>query len=82
MQEEKEKEKKKIKSTFGKKADFETIMAQMVTVNKVIFGDMTLVDFYEHVIQTNASISETVNGLLIDVSSLSNKIQEPVKRVL
>lgn len=62
-----------VNELIGKKADFETIMAQMITVNKVIFGDMTLVDFYNQMIESNASISKTLDGLLIDVSSLSNK---------
>ena len=62
-----------VKEIVGDKADFREIVAQMITVNKVLFGNMTILDFYNQVIQNNTSISETINGLLIDVSSLSNK---------
>lgn len=62
-----------VNELIGKKADFETIVAHMITVNKILFDGMTLSEFYEQTISQNTSIEKRVDGLLIDVSSLSTK---------
>ena len=34
-----------VNELIGKKADFETIVAHMITVNKILFDGMTLLEF-------------------------------------
>ena len=62
-----------VKEIVGKKADFETVMAKMITTDKILFDNKTIVEFFQQMIETNASIEKTVNGLSLDVSSLSTR---------
>lgn len=62
-----------VKELVGKKANFEEIVAKMITTDKILFDDITIVEFYEQMIETNSSIEKTIDGLSLDVSSLSTK---------
>lgn len=62
-----------VKEIVGKKADFEEVFAKMLTTDKIVFDNKTIVEMYERIIELNSSIEKTLNGLSIEVSSIANK---------
>lgn len=62
-----------VKELVGKKANFDEIVSKMITTDKVLFDNMTIVEFYNQIIEVNSSLEKTINGLSLAVSSLSTK---------